>query len=148
MKRRCITSPLGPLTLTEENGAITTLRWETGPTEDSPLLKKAEDQLAAYFAGSLRDFTLPLQVKVSQFQQEVCSAISAIPYGETRSYGHLAQLLNAPPQAVGQGCGGNPIPILIPCHRVTGSNRLGGFSGGTGTETKVWLLRHEGGLLL
>ncbi len=76
--------------------------------------------------------------------------MSAIPFGETRTYGELAQQLGVPAQAIGQACGGNPIPILIPCHRVLGANGLGGYSGDGGVETKVWLLRHEraAGLLI
>ena len=69
----------------------------------------------------------------------------AIPFGETVTYGDIARALGAPAQAVGQACGGNPIAIIIPCHRVLGSGGLGGFSGAGGVETKVALLRHEGG---
>ncbi len=74
----------------------------------------------------------------------------AISVGDTRTYGDIAQELNVPPQAVGQACGGNPIPIIIPCHRVLGVTGIGGFSGAGGVETKVALLRHEGaaGLLI
>ena len=68
----------------------------------------------------------------------------AIPHGETRTYGDLARALNAPAQAIGQACGANPIPILIPCHRILGAHSLGGFSAKGGVETKVWLLKHEG----
>ncbi|MGB4829380.1 MAG: MGMT family protein, partial [Paracoccaceae bacterium] len=77
-------------------------------------------------------------------------AMAAIPYGETRTYGQIAHAVGAPAQAVGQACGANPIPILIPCHRVLGGNTLGGFSAPGGVETKVALLRHEGaaGLLI
>ena len=74
----------------------------------------------------------------------------AIPVGHTRTYGDIARDLGVPPQAVGQACGGNPIAIIIPCHRVLGAGGLGGFSGAGGVETKVALLRHEGaaGLLI
>jgi len=74
----------------------------------------------------------------------------AIPFGETRTYGEIAAELDASAQAVGNACGANPIPILIPCHRVLGAASLGGFSGAGGIETKVALLRHEGaaGLLI
>lgn len=73
-----------------------------------------------------------------------------IPLGETRTYGDLARDLSVPAQAIGQACGANPIPVIIPCHRILGSSGLGGFSGAGGVETKVWLLRHEGaaGLLI
>jgi len=74
----------------------------------------------------------------------------AIPLGETRTYGDLSKDLGVPAQAIGQGCGGNPIPVIIPCHLVLGANGLGGFSGLGGVETQVWLLKHEraGGLLI
>ena len=73
-----------------------------------------------------------------------------IPFGETRTYGDLARDLDTPAQAIGQACGGNPIPLVIPCHRVLAARSLGGFSGGAGIETKVALLKHEGaaGLLI
>ncbi len=95
-------------------------------------------------------FDLPLHVQGSDFQRAVCERIAAIPYGETTSYGAIAKALNAPAQAVGAGCGGNPIALIIPCHRVLGATGLGGFSARGGVETKVWLLRHEGaaGLLI
>lgn len=146
--RMTLPSPLGPLTLTEEDGAITALTWEDGHSGTSALLQEAALQLGAYFDGQLDRFDLAMRVKGSAFQRAVCDAMAAIPHGQTRSYGDLARDLGAPAQAIGQACGGNPIPILIPCHRVTGTQGLGGFSGGTGAETKVWLLRHEGGLLI
>ena len=76
--------------------------------------------------------------------------MAAIPLGETRSYGQIAAAVGAPAQAVGQACGANPIPIIIPCHRILGARTLGGFSAPGGVETKVALLRHEGaaGLLI
>ncbi|WP_146585183.1 methylated-DNA--[protein]-cysteine S-methyltransferase [Puniceibacterium confluentis] len=145
-----VSSPLGPLTLTETEGAITALVWGSGGGDDTPLLRGAARQLEAYFDGTLAAFDLPLYVPGSAFQQAVCAAMSAIPLGETRTYGDIAADLRAPAQAVGQACGSNPIPILIPCHRVLGASSLGGFSGVGGVETKVWLLRHEGaaGLLI
>ena len=150
LRHRSFPSPIGPLTATEENGAITRLTWSDGHSDDSPLLRETEAQIAAYFAGQLTEFDLPLRPGGSAFQQAVCAAMSAIPLGETKTYGDLAKALGAPAQAIGQACGGNPIPVLIPCHRVVGANGLGGFSGDGGVETKVWLLRHEGaaGLLI
>jgi len=86
----------------------------------------------------------------SDFQRAVCTAILAIPFGHTRTYGEIARDLGVPAQAVGGACGGNPIPVIIPCHRVMGAKGLTGFSGAGGVETKVALLRHEGaaGLLI
>ena len=151
MPQTCVDTPTGPFEITETEGAITRATWrQSGASNDTPLLRRAADQVAAYFAGRLTAFDLPLRVEASLFQQQVCAQIASIPYGETLTYGDIARTLGAPPQAVGRGCGGNPIPLIIPCHRVLGRDGLGGFSGGTGVETKVWLLRHEGaaGLLI
>lgn len=144
MPQRALETPFGWLCLTETDSAITRLTWLQGETEETPLLLEAERQLRAYCSGTLTAFDLPLHVEASPFQQAVCAAMQAIPFGETRRYGDLAKDLGVPAQAIGQACGGNPIPVLIPCHRVLGASGLGGFSGGTGIETKVQLLRHEG----
>ena len=87
---------------------------------------------------------MPLQVDGADFQRAVCAAMSAIPFGETRSYGDIARDLGGAAQPVGNACGANPIPVIIPCHRVLAANGLGGFSGAGGVETKVALVRHEG----
>lgn len=139
-----VESPTGPLTVTEDGGAIVRVRWGRGGGDESPLLRRAAAQLASYFADATFDFDLPLDVRGSDFQRRVCDAILAIPAGATRSYGEMAKDLGVSAQAVGRACGGNPIPVIIPCHRVLGRHGLGGFSGGEGIETKVWLLRHEG----
>jgi methylated-DNA-[protein]-cysteine S-methyltransferase len=135
-----IPSPFGPLTLVEENGAIVALRWGGDASDTSPLLIKAARQIDAYFCGKLRRFDLPLAPQVSAFQAKFSDILTAIPYGETRTYGEV----------IGQACGANPIPILIPCHRVLAATGLGGFSAPGGIESKVALLKHEGaaGLLL
>ncbi len=139
-------SPLGALRIEEEDGAIVSLDWggKRGVSRQSELLREAESQIAAYFEGALQRFDLPLRVKGSGFQEAVCAAIWAIPFGHTRTYGEIAADLGATAQAVGQACGGNPIPVIIPCHRVMGVRGLTGFSGAGGVESKVWLLRHEG----
>ncbi len=146
-----IDTPTGPVTISETQGAIVRLNWRQGGEDDTPLLRRAATQIRAYFQKKERyDFDLPLRVAGSDFQRAVCDAMSAIPFGEIRTYGQIAQDLGVPPQAVGGACGGNPIPIIIPCHRVLGADSLGGFSGAGGVETKVALLRHEGaaGLLI
>lgn len=150
MAETTIDTPTGPMVLTESDGAITRAEWGSGPQDDSPLLRRAAQQMAEYFAGTRQNFELPLRVEASEFQQAVCNAMSAIPFGETMTYGDIAKSLEVPAQAIGQACGGNPIPVIIPCHRVLGANGLGGFSGRGGVETKVWLLKHEGaaGLLI
>ena len=140
-----IKTPVGMLGLIEENGAITQLVWD-GWNEGvrSPVLKDGLVQLEAYFAGELDWFDLPLAPKGTPFQQQVYAAMSAIPRGETLTYGDIATALDVPAQPVGQACGSNPIPVIIPCHRVVGADGLGGFSGDGGVEMKVKLLQGEG----
>ncbi|WP_299415247.1 methylated-DNA--[protein]-cysteine S-methyltransferase [uncultured Sulfitobacter sp.] len=140
-----IPTTFGDLILTEDNGHITALNWGCASREDrSDVLDEARGQLLAYDAGALEAFDLPLRVNGSDFQRAVCAAMSAIPFGHTCTYGDIAKQLGVPAQAVGQACGGNPIPVIIPCHRVMGAKGLTGFSGAGGVETKVALLRHEG----
>lgn len=146
-----VDTPVGPLSLHEEGGAITRVSWRrAAPAGRSVVLEEAARQLAAYFAGTRRAFELPLVVQGSALQRAVCAEMAAIPFGETVTYGDIAKALGRPAQAIGQACGGNPIPVIIPCHRVLGASGLGGFSGEGGVETKVALLRHEGaaGLLI
>ena len=145
MLRKAINPQFGALTLSEENGAIVRLTWGvSGLSDTSDVLDAAVAQLTEYDAGTREVFDLPLRVNGSQVQQNVCAAMSAIPFGETVTYGGIAKQLGIPAQVVGQACGGNPIPIIIPCHRVMGAKGLTGFSGAGGVETKVALLRHEG----
>jgi methylated-DNA-[protein]-cysteine S-methyltransferase len=151
-----IDSPFGKLRITATKRAVTRLIWIDEPETPAdrakpghPLLAQAVLQLEEYFAGTRRDFELPLDPPGGAFQQSVCRAMLEIPFGQTRTYGDLARQLGVAPQPIGQGCGGNPIPILIPCHRVMAADgKLGGFSGGRGPETKLALLRHEGAILI
>lgn len=139
-----IPTQFGPLTLWEDDSTIVRLDWDGDGTDDTPLLVEAARQVQAYAAGTLTEFDLPLRIKGSDFQRDVCAQMSAIPFGETVTYGDIAKALNQSAQAVGSACGGNPIPVIIPCHRVMGAKGLTGFSGKGGVETKVALLRHEG----
>ncbi|MFP7570865.1 methylated-DNA--[protein]-cysteine S-methyltransferase [Marivita sp. S2033] len=145
-----VVSPFGPLTVLASDIGINALEWRAGRKDRTPILLRAMAQLESYFAGDQQEFDLPFDLHVSDFQQSVCAAMSEIPFGETRTYGDLADRLGVPAQAVGQACGGNPVAILIPCHRVLGATSLGGYSGAGGIETKVALLKHEGaaGLLI
>ncbi len=145
-----VQTPTGPFTLSEEGGAIVRAEWGGDFEDHSDLLDEAARQITAYYVGTLTAFDLPLRVRGSDFQRAVCDVMSAIPFGETLTYGDISKRLGVPAQAVGQACGGNPIPVIIPCHRVLGASSLGGFSGTGGVETKVWLLKHEGagGLLI
>ncbi|MEM8870643.1 MAG: methylated-DNA--[protein]-cysteine S-methyltransferase [Pseudomonadota bacterium] len=150
MPQRAVRTPIGWITLTEAADTITALTWGKGGHDHTPLLRTAAEQLAAYFAHELQVFDLPLRPSGNAFQQSVNAAIRSIPYGETRTYGQIAQVLDAMPQPVGAACGGNSIAVIIPCHRVVATDGIGGYSGSGGVETKVALLKHEGayGLLI
>ena len=149
MPSASLTSPFGPLTVTEQDGLLTELLWRGGAADRSAVLDVAAAQMAEYFVGTRRSFDLPMALGTG-FRARFLQAMIDIPYGETRTYGQLAKLLGVPAQAIGQACGANVLPILIPCHRVLAASGLGGYSGPGGVETKVALLRHEGaaGLLL
>lgn len=151
MKRFVVVrSPVGDLTLTEENGALTglyfgrlSLEGEEGLTA---LLERASRQLEEYFAGKRKQFDLPLSLRGTEFQRQVWAALRDIPYGETRSYGQIAQAVGRPKavRAVGMANHRNPISIIVPCHRVVGADgSLTGYGGGL--ENKKFLLALERG---
>lgn len=138
------------LALVAGEQGIEQIRFDAAPPERTlrddalPLLKRAAEQLDAYFGRELRDFDLPLSPQGTSFQQHVWAALQTIPFGETRSYAQIAELIRTPKavRAVGAANGRNPIPIVIPCHRVIGSNgKLTGFGGGL--PLKRWLLDLE-----
>jgi len=138
-------TPIGRLGLVEEGGAITRLTWDAENAGfRSDVLKEGLRQLEAFFDGALHTFDLPLAPQGTAFQKQVWDRLQAIPYGATRTYGDVALSLAAQAQPVGSACGANPIPVIIPCHRVLAADGLGGYSGPGGIETKVWLLKHEG----
>ena len=145
MPQLSLLTPLGALTLSEDEGAIVALDWGRGrDQEETPGLRAAADQLQDYFDGQRAEFDLNLAPFGTPFRQRVWAALRAIPAGETRSYGDIARLLGSSARAVGQANSANPIPIIIPCHRVVGSGGLlGGYSGGEGPETKRYLLELE-----
>jgi methylated-DNA-[protein]-cysteine S-methyltransferase len=150
-------TPIGVLVVTSEGDAVTGVYMET--TRHTPIdrdswhhdtggsqevLRVARAQLEEYFNGSRIDFDINLLARGTDVQRSVWKALSAIPYGETRSYGEIAHVIGNPKasRAVGAANGRNPIPIIVPCHRVIGSNgSLTGFGGGI--ERKEWLLAHE-----
>lgn len=142
-------SPLGPLTVLERDGEIAELRFGVSSRDgvtDVPtdLLRAAADQVTEYFAGGRKEFDLPFADPATPFQKAMRQAMLDIPFGHTRTYGDIAKAIGMPAQAVGQGCGQNTIPIIVPCHRVVAAGgKLGGFSGGEGAPTKRWLLAHE-----
>jgi methylated-DNA-[protein]-cysteine S-methyltransferase len=117
------------------------VRWSTATlNEANPLLREAVRQLCGYFRGELRDFDLPLDVKGTAFQRRVWSELLKIPYGETRSYLEIARAIGAPQsvRAVGAANGSNPLPIVVPCHRVIGSGgKLIGYGGGLALKRRL-----------
>jgi methylated-DNA-[protein]-cysteine S-methyltransferase len=145
MPSLAVASPIGALTLHEAGEALVEIRWSEEPAGNgSKLLEEAARQLAAYFAGRLDRFDLPLRPQGSPHEARVWAQMQQIPYGETRSYKDLATAIGSAPRAVGRACGKNPIPIVIPCHRVLAKSGLGGYSGEGGLATKRHLLALEG----
>ena len=151
-----LNSPVGRLSLVATERGLRTVLWQDGAapvqlaghiTEDPgrPILRQAARQLAEYFAGKRTVFNLPLDLRGTPFQLAVWRSLATIPYGHTLSYGEQAALIGRPRavRAVGQANGRNPVPIILPCHRVIGADgSLGGFSGGL--ALKRTLLRREG----
>ncbi|SHM47067.1 methylated-DNA--[protein]-cysteine S-methyltransferase [Roseibium suaedae] len=149
MPEALIQTMVGPLCLQETDGQITRLSWsrqqDAGPEAPTALLKEAIAQLKAYFEGRLTSFDLPLAPKGGELNQAVFLAMLDIPFGETRTYGEIARQIGSAAQPVGQACGANPIPVIIPCHRILSAQGLGGYSGSGGLDTKIALLKLEGG---
>jgi methylated-DNA-[protein]-cysteine S-methyltransferase len=149
-----VETPVGRLALEADHDAVTGVRWasageRTRDKTTSPILKEAARQLDRYFARRLKAFDLPLAAHGTDFQKRVWAMMRAIPYGETATYGGMAMALGSGPRPVGMACARNPIPIIVPCHRVLGSGgKEGGFSGGRGLPTKRQLLALEGVVLL
>jgi len=145
-------SPIGPLMLAGDEGGLRLVHFATGRRPASPRREWIEDrtpfkevirQLESYFLGKLQDFDLPLVLDGTEFQLLVWRNLQKIPYGETVSYGQLARRIGSPDaaRAVGLANGSNPIPIIIPCHRVIGSNgHLTGFGGGLPVKKKLLAL--------
>jgi methylated-DNA-[protein]-cysteine S-methyltransferase len=153
MRETVVASPIGPLRIAAEDGAIVAVRFQGegdpapaagGGPADEAVLREAAEQLAAWFGGEREGFRLPLAPRGTPFQQEVWRALLAIPAGQTRTYGALAAALGRPAaaRAVGAACARNPLGILVPCHRAVGSDgRLTGYAWGLGR--KRWLLDRE-----
>ena len=161
LHRLLLPSPVGPLLVEHDGAEVRAIHyWPQGahppagtrvePTRDDALGWRIAQQLREYFAGTRKDFDLPLAPEGTEFRRRVWSALREIPYGETRTYRDIAAQVGAPKgmQAVGQANRHNPIPIVVPCHRVTAVSGLGGYAGedgeGKNRDTKRWLLRHEG----
>lgn len=160
LHRTTLPSPVGTLTLVASDAGLVAVLWENdAPTRvrigeavengDHPILAAAATQLGDYFAGTRTAFDLTLDARGTDFQRAVWRELSAIPHGETRTYADLARALGQPTatRAVGAANGRNPLSVVVPCHRVVGSNgTLTGFAGGI--EAKRWLLAHEGARLI
>ena len=143
-------TPIGPLTLFADDHALTAVEWGRAPaSQSSPLLNEATRQMTAYMDGHLEQFDRPVDPMGTDFQKRVWAAMCEIPYGRTETYGELAARIDGVARAVGGACGANPIPIIIPCHRVMGAGgRMTGYSAGEGVESKRALLALEGAALL
>lgn len=157
-----LTSPVGIIGVVSDGTAITRVSWRSTPPEgsvvasdpaDDPLLAEALVQLRAYFAGALRRFDLPVDLgQQTMATRAVLTALhETVGHGETITYGGLAARsgTEVPARGIGSIMGANPVPLIVPCHRVVAGDGLGGYSGGDeghGLETKRWLLEHEGAL--
>lgn len=153
-----IDSPIGPLGLVATDGGLRAVSWRGDETSvklpddmvedpDHPILRRAAHELSEYFDGDRTSFDVPLDLRGTPFQEAAWRALGDIPYGSTRSYGEQAALIGRPKavRAVGQANGRNPVPIVLPCHRVIGADgSLTGFGGGL--DLKTQLLQHEGAL--
>ena len=134
------------MTVSEDDGAIVALDFGWGRDQsETALLMRARDQVHDYLDGNIRSFDLPLHPAGTAYQQRVWGILASIPYGGTATYAAIAQQAGGSARSVGQANRSNPIPILIPCHRVVARHGLGGYSGAEGLETKRFLLRLEAG---
>ncbi len=152
---RRVDSPIGRIELTGDGSAVTSLTIEKAghlPLEIEPehsdrVLDSAAKQLTQYFAGKRTRFDVPVRLAGTEFQRAVWQHLNSLQFGEVISYGELGRVTGRATagRAVGGAVGANPIPIIVPCHRVLASNnRITGYSGGNGVPTKAWLLAHEG----
>lgn len=144
-------SPLGRLRIVLEGEQLTQLDYNTRQaltrTRLSMSAKEVKQQIEKYLSKPRFRFTLPLALQGTDFQQQVWRALQKIPVGQTRTYGELADSLHSGARAVGNACRQNPVPLIVPCHRVVAKNGIGGFSGKTSggpVQRKRWLLCHEG----
>ncbi|MBN9150016.1 MAG: methylated-DNA--[protein]-cysteine S-methyltransferase [Micrococcales bacterium] len=151
-------TPIGRLELVSDGAALTTLTierdgslpFEAMPEHSNRVLDRAVKQLGEYFAGRRRSFSVPLAARGTPFQHAIWDQLTALGWGEVTTYGELGMGTGRATagRAVGGAIGANPIPIIVPCHRVLGSDgKITGYSGGRGIPTKLWLLEHEGILL-
>lgn len=152
---RRIDSPIGRIEIASDGEAVTslsieragTLPWEEVPERSTTVLDTAVEQLDEYFTGERTDFDVPVALSGTEFQRAVWEELTRLPFGAVVSYGDIGQATGRATagRAVGGAVGANPIPIIVPCHRVLATDlRITGYSGGNGIPTKAWLLDHEG----
>lgn len=152
---RRIDSPIGRIEVTSDGEAVTSLSIERAgalplehfPERSTKVLDRAIEQLHEYFAGTRKDFDVPVKLSGTEFQRSVWAELARLPFGGVVSYGEIGLSTGRPTagRAVGGAVGANPIPIIVPCHRVLASSgKITGFSAGDGIPTKAWLLDHEG----
>lgn len=150
-----IDSPIGRIELVSDGTALTSLTieragalpWDEAPERSTPVLEVAARQLAEYFAGQRREFDVPIAAHGTRFQRDVWRELATLPFGTSITYGELGAATGRATagRAIGGAVGANPVPIIVPCHRVLASDgRITGYSGGEGIPTKAWLLQHEG----
>lgn len=149
MNNQLLNTPIGWLNIVADDSAVIAIEFDADPEavqEPNSVSTNCCQQLDAYFDGRLKDFDVPLKMHGTDFQRQVWQALNHVPYGETCSYADIANKIGNPKavRAVGAANGKNPIPIIVPCHRVIGSSgKLTGYAGGL--DLKVWLLEHESG---
>ena len=134
-------SPVGCISVMGHGDVASSLLWEEGQGEH---VEAAEQQLKDYFNKSIQQFDLNVELDGTEYQKKVWAEVVKIPYGSTKTYSEIAAAIGSGPRAVGNAVGANPLPIIIPCHRVVGKNgHFGGYSGKGGISTKQFLLELE-----
>lgn len=145
-----LNSPIGPLAIQITEGTLTQIKFlsqeKPKPLPEDTFTKKLIKEIEHYFKNPDHSFNLSFELKGTDFQKKVWREIKKIPCGNTATYKDLATILKTSPRAIGNACRANPVPLIIPCHRVVGKNNLGGFAGDTNGKLvaiKKWLLEHE-----
>lgn len=142
MKVSVLNSKIGYISIVEEDGFIVAILFSYLEENPSLLTKSAKSQIEEYLEGKRKTFDLPLKIKGTDFQKRVWNAIYTVKYGETITYKDIGEMIGSKGyQAIGSACGKNPLPIVVPCHRILGKDNLGGFS--SGMDIKIRLLKLE-----
>lgn len=143
-------TPIGNIFVEADDAHIYQISYDKQPTKKnlvaSKTVKQLDKQLKLYFKNPNYDFDLPMKLHGTELQKKIWKCIHAIPHGKTLTYSDIAKKVKTHPRVVGNACRANPIPLVIPCHRVTAKNHLGGYSGETSgrqMDKKIWLLTHE-----